>query len=268
MKEQPLVFCLMKRKNKKKSRKKKQHLIFVKIVFFLFAVFVTFGVVKRYFQSSPDYLSKPSIPDGYTVVGIDVSHHNGEINWHLLQAQGISFAYIKATEGTSHVDRRYIQNFKKAKENNILTGMYHFFRFYDSVEEQLNHFSSITSNVSADLIPMIDVEHSRINYKPSTKERREVIARLCEFEKGLQNLYGVKPIIYTNKQCYRLYIKDNFPNNKLWICDLSAEPNDKLYPNWVIWQYSHRGRLHGIKHKVDMNVLRGNKADLKNILLR
>jgi lysozyme len=257
----------MKRKHKKKSRKNKQLLAFLKIVLFIFAIFAIVLGVKKYFQSSPDYLSKPAIPDGYSVVGIDVSHHNGEIDWDLLQAQGISFAYIKATEGGSHIDKRFIQNYKKAKENNILTGAYHFFRFYEPIEEQLKHFSSVANNVSGDLIPMIDVEHSRINYKPSTKERREVIARLREFEKGLQQLYGVKPIIYTNKQCYRLYIKDNFPKNKLWICDLSAEPNDILYPNWVIWQYSHRGNLHGINHKVDMNVLRGNKAELKNILL-
>ena len=248
MKEQPLVFYFMKRRYKKKSRKKKRSLVFVKMALFLFAVFITFWGVKKYTQSSPDYLSKPTIPNGYSIVGIDVSHHNGEIDWHLLQAQGISFVYIKATEGGSHIDRRFVQNYKKAKENNILAGAYHFFRFYEPVKEQLKHFSSVASNVSGDLLPMIDVEHSRINYKPSGKERRAVIARLREFEKGLQQLYGVKPIIYTNKQCYSLYIKDNFPQNKLWICDLSSEPNDNLYPNWVVWQYSHRGRLHGPGH--------------------
>ena len=50
--------------------------------------------------------------------------------------------------------------------------------------------------------------------------------------------YGVRPIIYTNKDCYKLYIKNHFPENLIWMSDLHNEPNLKDY-NWIFWQFSH-----------------------------
>ena len=74
-------------------------------------------------------------------------------------------------------------------------------------------------------MPAIDVEHSPSNRFISDKSKREkVIEQLKIFENKIAEYYGKTPVIYTNKECYELYIKDNFPKNPIWICDLRKAP--------------------------------------------
>ena len=92
--------------------------------------------------------------------GVDVSHHNGYINWAQLKNEGIAFAYIKATEGVSHRDRSYKDNYLSAKEGDIKRGTYHFYTFGLDGKMQAQHFIRHAKVGSADMIPAIDVEHS------------------------------------------------------------------------------------------------------------
>ena len=69
-------------------------------------------------------------PEGYSIRGIDVSHHQGEIDWAKVSKaemgkEPVSFVFMKATEGVSMVDRRYKENYKGAAENGVLRGAYH-----------------------------------------------------------------------------------------------------------------------------------------------
>src|SRR5437867_1330928 len=59
--------------------------------------------------------------------GIDVSHYQGAINWDDVASGGISFAYIKATEGTNFVDPLFAQNWAGAEAAGLRRGAYHFF---------------------------------------------------------------------------------------------------------------------------------------------
>src|SRR5690349_25115520 len=63
----------------------------------------------------------------YPYQGIDVSHHQGHIKWAKLPSQGVDFAYIKATEGSDHVDKRFLINWRAADRAGIDRGAYHFF---------------------------------------------------------------------------------------------------------------------------------------------
>ena len=65
------------------------------------------------------------IPTQYKVHGIDVSHHQGRINWEMVNKMkdkdlSLDFAFIKATEGLSHKDRRFKYNWKNAKSQKII----------------------------------------------------------------------------------------------------------------------------------------------------
>ena len=51
----------------------------------------------------------------YPVKGVDVSAHQKEIDWRGLASEDISFAFIKATEGSSHVDKNFKKNWREAK---------------------------------------------------------------------------------------------------------------------------------------------------------
>jgi lysozyme len=79
--------------------------------------------------------------------------------------------------------------------------------------------------------------------------------------------YGVKPIIYTGDS----YFQDNLDGNDfhdypLWIANYNLVRKPKTN-HWVIWQFSEKGEMSGIKGKVDLNVLRGGKNALDNLLI-
>src|SRR5687768_3711582 len=63
----------------------------------------------------------------YPTQGIDVSHHQGVIEWSLLSGQGVDFAYIKASEGGDFVDPAFARNWDGAGRAGIRRGAYHFF---------------------------------------------------------------------------------------------------------------------------------------------
>lgn len=191
----------------------------------------------------------------YSVRGIDVSHHNPILNWIEVKNDDVNFAYIKATEGITHDDRNYPYNYKLAKENNVKIGSYHFYNFGVSGREQAKHFIRIAKCESGDLIPAIDVEHSPFNpYSKDSAFVGSVIKELKIMEQVMYEHYGVRPMIYTNMDCYKLYVKDHFPDNPIWISSLNKEPDN--VDNWVIWQFSHHGKLKSHDGDLDLNYFR------------
>lgn len=192
----------------------------------------------------------------YPIRGVDISHHNGDVNWEQLKNEGVAFAYIKATEGVSHKDRSYKDNYPAAKLADIKVGAYHFYTFGLDGAEQANRFIRDAKVADDDLIPMIDVEHSPYNrHSWDDNYRKLVIDELKKMEQVLFDYYGVHPIIYTNRDCYKLYIKGHLTENLIWMSDLHNEPS--IDDNeWIIWQFSHTGRLNGVKGDVDLNYFR------------
>jgi lysozyme len=90
--------------------------------------------------------------------GIDVSHHQGPIAWQELAGQGVSFAYIKATEGGDYKDRRFSDNWNSAKNAGIARGAYHFFTLCRAGADQARNFiDSVPVEIDA-LPPAVDLE--------------------------------------------------------------------------------------------------------------
>lgn len=221
-----------------------------------------FFVIKNYFGEPEEFDSSK-----YYVKGIDVSHHNPILNWEAVMEQNISFAYIKATEGNTHKDRNYPYNYDLAKKSNIKVGSYHFYTFALSGKEQAQHFLSTAQFDTGDLIPAIDVEHSPANPYNKDKEYISlVIQELKVLENVLYEHFGVHPVIYTNKDCHKLYINEHFPDNIIWMCDLHKEPSEDI-TNWRIWQFSHKGELPGIDGDIDLNYYRYSFEEFKELLL-
>ena len=72
-------------------------------------------------------------PEGFSIHGIDISHHQGDIDWHKVKnatvnGETISFIFIKATEGENHLDKNFNDNFYQARDNGFLSGAYHYFK--------------------------------------------------------------------------------------------------------------------------------------------
>ncbi|NDV67452.1 glycoside hydrolase family 25 protein [Dysgonomonas sp. 25] len=251
-----------RKRTDKESVRIKRLAIGLLILAFLGAA-LTFAYFK-YWKTEPNKFDS----DKYVVRGIDVSHHQPVLDWSVVAGKNnITFAYIKATEGLTHTDRNYAENYVGAQKAGVLIGAYHFYTFGVSGKEQAKHFIKHAKSGSGDLIPVIDVEHSKSN--PHSKDstfNASVKNELKHLEMALYEHYGVRPMIYTNKECYKLYVKDVLPNNYIWICDLHREPGDDI-KNWRIWQFSHTGKLSGVGEKIDLNYYRYSFREFRELLL-
>lgn len=191
--------------------------------------------------------------------GIDVSHHNGNINWD--QVSDVEFVYIKATEGATYVDPMYQQNIKEARAKKLRVGAYHYFRTTSSVQKQFENYKKHVKKSDIELIPMVDVEECR---KWSTVQFQDSLMRFIQLVKSH---YGKAPMIYSVNTFYNKYCAPKFNNYYLMIGRYgNEEPFIKGRGAYTIWQNSQTGRLTGIPNNVDIDIFRKN-ASVRDILL-
>jgi lysozyme len=199
------------------------------------------------------------------IFGIDVSHHQGDINWNKVKKwkdKSIQFVYIKATEGATYVDKTYEKNFKGAKEQKILTGSYHYFRTTSSVKDQFKNFIQTISKEDQDLIPMIDVEEKK-NWN-----NKEFHKNFKEFLGLIENHFGQKPMIYTVNSFYNINLSGKYNDYHFLIARYGKNsPNMRDKSNWTIWQFSETGKVDGIPKLVDIDVI-NSKFSLSDIKMK
>lgn len=195
------------------------------------------------------------IPKGHSVYGIDISHHQGDINWEKFQKENpketpVSFVYMKASEGSDHKDTRFDKYWGKAKEHGFMRGAYHYFSPYSTGLEQANMFIKTVKLEKGDLPPMIDVEEKPADKAQFMQELKIFIAKVEEH-------YGMKPIIYSSKKYKKRYLNDRyFDRYPTWIAHYYVDSLE-IDRNWTLWQCSDRGRIPGIGRNVDINIFNG-----------
>ena len=201
----------------------------------------------------------------YPLWGIDVSHHQGDINWEKIKEQGVNFAYIKATEGGDFKDRLYSSNYKKAKDVGVTVGAYHFFTFCRSGILQATNFISTVKLTKGDLPPALDIEFvGNCKIKPEPDKLRKEI-KVC-IDK-LTEVYGVQPVIYTTFKCYSMFIEDHFDDTPIWIRNTWLKPILPDKKSWTFWQFKVKP-LPGIKGDVDHNVFNGDISKFRDLLVK
>ena len=208
----------------------------VSVIVLLSGLILSAVCILMFFQI-PCRLSAVSYP----VKGIDVSHYQGNIDWDMIKDQGIQFAYIKATEGSTYTDEYYYQNRSEAMENGISVGAYHFFSFDSQGETQAGHFIDTIGPQDGMLIPAVDVEYYGDKKKNPPKEQ-EVRRELSVMLNILEEHYGCKPLIYSTQSFYHKYLEGYYDEYPLWIRNVYLPPAQ----DWVIWQYSDKLRLDGV----------------------
>ncbi len=207
------------------------------------------------------------IPHGYSVHGIDVSRYQRRVDWERVSKMQvddmrISFAFIKATEGSWIKDPEFDRNWENARENNIIRGAYHFFLPNVSARDQALNFAKNVRLRPGDLPPVIDIEEKK------GLGREQIRKVTLEFIALLEKRYGVKPILYTNRDFYKNHFADQpeFKPYCFWIAhyyvtDLDMPDDSK----WHFWQHSDRGNVNGINEPVDFNVFYGDEAALRRL---
>lgn len=206
----------------------------------------------------------------YEVRGVDVSEYQGEVDWDRIKSQGISFAFIKATEGSKSKDDYFDKNFEKLKNMDMLLGIYHFFSFETIGNEQAQNYINTVGYVENDdsiFLPIIDVEYYSY-YKKAKPYKEWIIEELQTMLDKLESTYRVKPMIYTTMEFYNDYIDENFSDYDIWIRDIVTKPSLENR-DWRFWQYTGKGRLDGYSGQekfIDLNVFNGSKDDFDNFI--
>ncbi|MDR2001767.1 MAG: GH25 family lysozyme [Dysgonomonas sp.] len=225
-------------------------------------VFICAGVYVA-FMNGYIRLNYPSFKD-YPVQGIDVSHHQQEIEWDKLDKKKVQFAFIKATEGGNHKDSMFQLNWREARQNKILSGAYHFFTFCKDGEEQARNYIHYVPRDSIDLPPIVDLEYGG-NCSPANR-KEDLIAEIANYFEIIEDHYQRKVIIYTTNEFYKNYLQHQFPDNPIWIRDIIAKPNLPDGRDWLFWQFSNRGRIDGIDTPVDLNAFNGSREEFEKLL--
>lgn len=197
----------------------------------------------------------------YKVYGVDVSRHQGDIDWYQLKAHEVKFCFIKATEGEKLVDKQFENNWSSAQEVGIARGAYHFYRPKLDWKIQARNFISHVELEKGDLPPVLDIEliHS--------KDQAYLISEIKKYLEVLEKHYGMKPIVYTYENYYNRFLLNEFRGYNLWIAKYSAsKPELSDAAHWEFWQYSETGELKGISEKVDLNCFYGTKDQFQKIL--
>lgn len=199
----------------------------------------------------------------FSTRGIDVSHYQSDIRWDEVSQQGISFVFVKATEGREFNDSLFSRNWEAIRAVGIKRGAYHFFRGFVPAEEQAKNFIRCVEMEPGDLPPVLDVETLDGLSKP------EFLARMQTWLFMVEIAYGIKPIIYTNQKFYNANIAGYFDDYPLWIARYgSKHPRLADGRKWLFWQHRDTGRLSGIEGDVDLNVFQGNPEDLEALCLQ
>lgn len=195
--------------------------------------------------------------------GIDVSHHQGIINWEqVAMDESITFVYIKATEGANFVDELYLRNLHGARRAGIPVGSYHFFLPSVSPLLQLENFRMMVDPRQQDLIPVIDVE------KPCKGSISQFQRNLKTFLDGVERMFGVKPIIYTGVNYYAKYLEGHFTGYRFMVARYAEEfPGLSEDVPIVLWQYSESSYVDGIRGHVDKSVFL-DKYSVADIMLK
>ncbi len=196
-----------------------------------------------------------------SIAGINVSHYNGEIDWHAA-ADSISFAFARATNGPNFVDPQFASNWNRMKQAGIPRGAYHFFDPREDAAAQAHLFLNTVRMEEDDLTPVLDIER-RCRITAAT-----AIKGFGEFLDIVRDATGRTPAIYTSGRFWRLLGNRPCPcNAPLWIAhhDVRSPFIPHAWEGWNFWHFSQLGRCSGVKGYVDLSRFSGSLEDLQNL---
>jgi GH25 family lysozyme M1 (1,4-beta-N-acetylmuramidase) len=200
--------------------------------------------------------------DGPTLTGVDVSFYQETIDWAKVKNAGVSFAFIRVSDGLSYPDSRFAANWAGAKNVGIVRGAYQFFRPNQDPTAQADLLvDAIGTLAPGDLPPVIDIEAT------GGQSAATIVARAQVWADRVEARLGVRPIVYTGKYFWQDNVGSSakFVDHPLWVAQYTSQCPDLPTPwtRWAFWQYTDKGSIPGIPGGVDMNRFNGSLADLQ-----
>lgn len=221
----------------------------------------------RWRRGSLDIPQGRNFTPGRRVIGIDVSKYQGTIDWKRLSIpanasgkatrhgsylQPVLFVIVKSTQGTNIRNAFFSSQFDGAGNHGIVRGAYHFLSPSSSGKAQARYFINHTPLTAGDLPPVLDFE---VKQSIMRREHARIIRIVKDWLNTVEEHYGVKPIIYTNDNYYRRYLRGHgFDDYDFWIANYNGSHE---HPDCKFWQFTETGKVLGINHDTDLNVFEG-----------
>lgn len=209
------------------------------------------------FLSAGGYLSCTA---GETVMGIDVSSHQGQIDWRQAAAAGVKFAFVRLgyrgyDSGTLHMDEIAQSNLNGARRAGVLIGAYFFSQAVTvaEAEEEARYAVELLDRLSLDLPLVYDWEYVSDTARTAGVDRRLLTDCTLAFCRVAAEA-GYEPMIYFNSsQIMDLLYGEELDQYPWWLAKYDM---DMEFPCRVdMWQYTNQGRIPGITGSVDINLM-------------
>lgn len=180
--------------------------------------------------------------------GIDISMHNGSINFEAVKSTGISIVIIKATEGVQYVDPYLNTHYSDAKAQGMSIGFYHFMSEKTDPAQQAVDFWNAIKGKQFNIIPTLDIETNNMG-----RNAKQISDRCIEFLNKFKALSGYDCLIYTGGYFGRDNLDSRVKRYSGWIAHYGV--NTPMQTGFVAvgHQYTEDGHINGISTRVDLN---------------
>lgn len=191
-------------------------------------------------------------------MGIDVSKHNGSIDWNAVKNSGVSYVIIRCgyrgySTGVLVEDPKFRSNIKGAKAAGLKVGVYVYSQAVNEVEavEEASMAVGLAGGYGLDYPIFIDVEGSGGRGDGVSRDMRTAVCKA--FCATVQDS-GYSAGIYANKTWFNEKINTgSLTGYKIWLAQYASAPTYTA-TRYDMWQYSSKGRVSGISGNVDMNI--------------
>lgn len=197
---------------------------------------------------------RPALRDGERY-GIDVSAHQGRIDWSRVATDEVDFAYVKATEGSDFIDDWFGENWSGAQLAGIERGAYHFFTLCTPGAPQAANFLNVARPDPAALAPAVDLELAgNCRERPP---RSAVMADLDAFLTAVEAGWGRPVVLYLGDDFEGRYEVREALDRPLWLRRFLLRPRGS---GVTIWQVHGYAKVDGIAGRVDLNLMRSQAS--------
>jgi GH25 family lysozyme M1 (1,4-beta-N-acetylmuramidase) len=197
-----------------------------------------------------------------TVYGIDVSGHQGNVDWPYWWGQGKRFVWVKATEGTYYTNPYFTQQYNGSYNQGFIRGAYHFARpDTTSGATQANYFSDHGGGWSSDgktLPGALDMEYNPYGSTCYGLSPSQMTSWILDFSNTYHARWDKYPAIYTSTSWWSQCVNGDFSStNPLWVARYASSPGALpcCWGFYTVWQYS--------SSPIDQNVFNGSYTQLQ-----
>ena len=220
------------------------------------------GTAKaRASRAFEQYTTWPTDVPGAVGFGIDVSEHQGEIDWAKAKAAGVEFAIVRCGYGQNEAgqdDKYWTVNADACEKNGIPFGTY-LYSYADTVEKarsEAQHVLRLIDGYDLDYPIYYDLEENSIRSKLSETQIADIAETFCDTIEAA----GYEAAIYSNTDWFTNYLTDSrFDQWDKWVAQYNTTCTYE--GDYSMWQCSSKGRVDGISGNVDLNVDLGASLD-------